>query len=355
MADAQEKTEQPTAKRKREAKEKGSSPKSQELISAMSIVALLFMCVKHGPKIVRWMKFQIREGCSCDISHIDNVQTFSAFVNGKIWSYMAITAPVFAVLCLAGVVTKSVISMPTLSFGAIKPNLNLLNFSKNISQMFSMSSLVKVGLSIVKIIFMGTLAFFFIRNKAQEITAFQWAWHSDILRVIGSLIYSLGVRLCIGLIIIGLIDFIYQKWKWNKDMMMSKQEVKDERRAAEGSPEAKKAQKKRQYEIAARRMMQEVPKADVVLVNPTHVAVALKYDGETMAAPVVVAKGADNLCEKIKDIARAYGVPIIRRPALARTIYQRVEVDQPIPDSLFAAVAEVLALVHRLRHAPGPR
>jgi flagellar biosynthetic protein FlhB len=131
---------------------------------------------------------------------------------------------------------------------------------------------------------------------------------------------------------------------------MTRQEVKDEHKEVEGAPESKSRIRRVQYGIALKRMMQEVPKASVVLVNPTHVAVALRYDAKTMGVPVVVAKGADHLAEKIREIARAYGVPIVRRPELARTIYSTVDIGGSIPEALYVAVAEVLAMIYRLRH-----
>ena len=132
---------------------------------------------------------------------------------------------------------------------------------------------------------------------------------------------------------------------------MTKQEVKEEQRDTEGAPEIKSKHRQKQYQAAMQRMLQDVPTANIVLVNPTHVAVALRYEPETMQTPIVVAKGGDHLCEKIKDIARAYGVPIIRRPALARNLFSTVELNEPIPDDLYIAVAEVLALVYRLKHS----
>jgi len=133
-------------------------------------------------------------------------------------------------------------------------------------------------------------------------------------------------------------------------LKMTRQEVKEERKQTEGSPEVKRRLRQKQFEMSLKRMMQEVPKANVVLVNPTHVAVALRYEAKTMEAPIMVAKGADHLAEKIKEIAQAYGVPIVRKPELARTIYSTVKLGGPIPETLYIAVAEVLALIYRLRH-----
>jgi flagellar biosynthetic protein FlhB len=154
----------------------------------------------------------------------------------------------------------------------------------------------------------------------------------------------------VALLVIAAIDVFFQKWKYTQDLKMTKQEVKQERKDTDGSPEVKSRIRRIQIEMARQRMLQEVPKASVVLVNPTHVAVALRYDSKTMDAPIMVAKGADHLAEKIREIARAYGVPIVRKPELARTIYSTVKPGDVIPQTLYAAVAEVLARIYRLRH-----
>ena len=163
------------------------------------------------------------------------------------------------------------------------------------------------------------------------------------------MILGLMIRVCLALLVIGIGDVLFQKWKYTKDLKMTKQEVKEERKQTEGAPEVKSRIRRIQIEMAMKRMLQEVPKANVVLVNPTHVAVALRYEAKTMEAPVLVAKGADHLSEKIREIARAYGVPILRRPELARTIYATVEPGSTIPETLYVAVAEVLAMIYRLR------
>lgn len=158
------------------------------------------------------------------------------------------------------------------------------------------------------------------------------------------------IRICIALLVIGIADTIYQKWKYIDGLKMTRQEIKQEHKDMDGSPEVKSRIRRIQIQMAMKRMLQDVPKASVVLVNPTHVAVALRYETKTMESPVVVAKGADHLAEKIREIARAYGVPIIRRPELARALYSTVEPGNPIPENLYVAVAQVLALIYRLRH-----
>jgi flagellar biosynthetic protein FlhB len=167
--------------------------------------------------------------------------------------------------------------------------------------------------------------------------------------LLGNLIFDLGVRIAAAYMIIAFADLIYQRRRFRKDMMMTKQEVKDEYKNSEGNPEIKGAQKKRMMQASQRRMMQNLPKADVVITNPTHYAVAIKYDAEEADAPVVVAKGADYLAQKIKDIARENNVEIVENKPLARMLYANVEVGELVPPELYKAVAEVLAYVYHLK------
>jgi flagellar biosynthetic protein FlhB len=203
----------------------------------------------------------------------------------------------------------------------------------------------------LKLLVLSLIMWMYLRSKLETLATLRWAWSVQIMTVIGQLILGLMIRVGIVLMVIALADAYYQKWKHIEDLKMTKQDVKRENRDKLGSPEVKGKLRSIQYQMALRRITEEVPKASVVLVNPTHVAVALRYESEEMSAPVVLAKGADHLAEKIREIARAYGVPVIRRPELARALYSTVKIGDVIPDSLYVAVAEVLALIHRLRHS----
>jgi len=311
-------TEKPTQKRLQKARQQGSVPTSQEVLSAVTLIALTVITIAMGPKVADWA--------------------------------LMIMAPFFIALMAAGVAAGIAISGKNFSVQALRWKFNPLNPTSGLKKLLSLSSTVKLGISVVKIIFIGGIVYLYLHNKIESLATFQWVPTSQMLGVIGALILGVLIRICIGLLIIGLIDLIYQKWKYTDELKMTKQEIKDERRAADTAPEVKRHLRQKQFEFAMRRMLQDVPKASVVLVNPTHVAVALQYEADTMPAPVVIAKGGDYVCEKIKEVARAYGVPIIRRPALARNLYATVEIGQIIPDALFAAVAEVLALIYRLRH-----
>ena len=229
------------------------------------------------------------------------------------------------------------------------PSSNFLNPSSAIASLFSVQSAVKSLFSVVKLAFISVIVYYYLRNRLEDIVALRWAWSTELVTGIMGMIYGILLRVSIGMMIIGLADLLYQKWKYIDDLKMTKQEIKDEHRNMEGPPEVMRRIRQKQFEIAMQRMLQDVPTANVVVVNPDHVAVALKYDPETMGSPIVVAKGADHMCEKIKEIARSYGVPILRRPPLARELYATVDLGRAIPETLFVAVAEILALVMRLR------
>ncbi len=345
----EERTEKPTPKRLSDAKKKGSVPQSQDMTSAVSLIVLATVTFFMGPRVVGWSMGLMREAFSCNHMYMSNPEAVIGYVQDKFFSALVVMAPFFGVLMVTGIATHICISGWNFSTETLQWKFSQINPISGFKKLFSVQSLVKLGLSVLKMMFVGIIAYDYVRTKIVEMALYQWTWGMGILTSIAKLILGVIIRLCVAILIIGIIDLVYQKWQYIKNLMMTKKEVKDEMRNSEGPPEVKKKIRQKQFEAALRRMMQEVPKADVVLVNPDHVAVALKYDPGTMHAPTVVAKGGDNVCEKIKEIARAYGVPIIRRPALARTLFGSVKLGEEIPDALFVAVAEVLALVHRLR------
>ena len=354
MADIpkEERTEQPTAKRLKDARERGNVPISQEMLSAVTLIVLTAITALKGPSVARWAMDEIRQGFSCE-QHLNmsNPHIFVSYMNTKIVDCFFIMTPFFLALMISGVTTCLVISGRTFSPKALKLKFDAINPMNGLKNIFSSSSLVKFILSIIKVVFVSLIVYSYLHDKLNSLATFQWVSSEQMLGAISGLVLGVLKRLCLAIFIIGIIDLIYQKWKFIERLKMTKKEVKDEQRDADTPPEVKKRIRLKQYEVFMRRMLQEVPKANVVLVNPTHVAVALRYDPEIMNAPVVVAKGGDHLCEKIKDIARAYGVPIIRRPTLARTLFSTIELGGIVPDELFVAVAEILALVYRLRQS----
>ncbi len=215
--------------------------------------------------------------------------------------------------------------------------------------MFSLSKVMELFKSIVKVVLIGAVIFFTIKDEWVYLFRFYEMPLNQALEVIGSIVINTGLKIAFIYLLVGFADLFYQRYKFKKDIKMTKQEVKDEFKNAEGDPQIKGKIRAKMREASQRRMMQSVPQADVVITNPTHFAVAVKYDASAGAAPIVLAKGADYVAQKIKEIARESHVEIVENKPLARMLYANVEVGQEIPPELYQAVAEVLAMVYKMQ------
>ena len=345
-----EKTHYPTIRKLQKARDRGHLPQSQELTSVVTLLVLIAMVALLGPSLTKWFLVQIRYGMSCEHVVFASTESFVAFINGKTADLILVTLPLLAALFVGAVLAGVAISGLNFSPGAIELKFDQLNPVAGFAKLVNARSMVKLLASILKLLCVSLIVWFYIKSRLDVFAALRWAWSIQILAAIARIILGLLIRVGVVLLVIGIADAIYQKWKYIHDLKMTRQEAKQDLKDTEGSPEVKGRIRRLQIEMASRRMLQEVPKASVVLVNPTHVAVALRYEAKRMDAPVMVAKGADHLAERIREIARAYGVPIVRRPELARTIYSTVKPGDVIPQILYAAVAEVLAMIYRLRH-----
>ncbi|MHC4365601.1 MAG: flagellar biosynthesis protein FlhB [Planctomycetota bacterium] len=352
MADkpAAEKTEQPTARKLAKARQQGQVPQSQELASLVSILALTIIVTLLAPSLVHWFTTQMKLGMSCELAPFADSKAFMNFMGAKVIDSIILICPILATLFAAAVLAGIAVSGPNLAPQAVKLKFSQINPVAGLEKLVNAKSIVGLITSILKLIFVAVIVWWYLYSRLDTLATLRWAWSSQMLAIIAKIILGLLIRVCIALLVIAIADVFYQKWKYIEDLKMTRQEVKEERKQTEGSPEVRRRVRRIQFEMSMKRMLQEVPKANVVLVNPTHVAVALRYDAKNMEAPVMVAKGADHLAEKIREVARAYGVPIVRRPELARTIYSTVELGRPIPQILYVAVAEVLAMIYRLRH-----
>lgn len=347
---AAERTEQPTQRKLDKAREKGQLAQSQELPAVVSIIVLMMVLTLTASSLMHWFITEIKAGMSGQIDFFVDNKSFIEYFNAKMLSTIVVSLPSLAALLIGSVLSCIVVSGLNFAPEAIKLKFDEINPVKGFSRLFDVNSLVKLGISIAKIIIISVVVWFYLRSKIEEIAVIRWSYSEGILATISKMVLGMLIRVCLALLIIAMIDVLFQKWKYISDMKMTKQEVKQERKDTEGSPELKSRIRQIQMAMARKRMLKEIPKANVILVNPTHFAVALRYDSKTMDAPILVAKGADHIAEKIREIGRAYGVPIIRRPELTRTIYSTVKPGQAIPDSLYTAVAEVLAMIYRLRH-----
>ena len=347
---AAERTEQPTPKRLEKARAKGQVPQSEELTSIVTILVLVAAIALLRSNLMQWMQAEISDGMSCRSSVFADTQTFLAFVHEKTVGILLVMTPILAAMTVASVATCIGVGGLNFAPSAIEFKFSQLNPISGFGKLVNGRSLVRLVTSILKLVLVAMIAWYYLWDKLPVLASLRWAWSGQMLAAIAQIILGLMIRMGLALLVVALADVFYQKWKYTHDLKMTRQEVKQERKESEGSPEVKGRIRRIQYETAARRMLQEVPKATVVLVNPTHVAVALRYEAKAMDAPVMVAKGADELAERIREIARAHGVPIVSRPELARTIYATVKPGQPVPENLYVAVAEVLALIYRLRH-----
>lgn len=346
---AQEKTEEPTAKKLDDTRKKGQIARSRELSTTLVLVASAIAFLMMGKMIavalfdVTQRMFKLSRDETYDLNHM-----FQA------WGYAfeAISFPVLLymiIALLAGVYGSIALGGYNFAWKSAAPQAKKMNPLAGLKRMFGVNGLVELLKALAKFIVVagtayGALVFFqdealhldmelYPRNLFHALELLGWAF----------------LMMCCALIPIAVFDVPYQSHKHNEQMKMTKEEVKDERKNSEGDPQVKSRIRKLQYQAAANRMMQEVPKADVVVTNPTHFSVALKYDQDGTTAPILVAKGADELAMHIRKIAGAHGVPIVSSPPLARAIFHTTEADQQIPEKLFLAVAQVLAYVYQIK------
>jgi len=346
-----ERTEQPTPRRLSKAREGGQIPQSQELGTAFTLLAMLAALVTLGPNLFHWCKTKLEQGLSPagSDSAFSDTQAFLHLVHENTIDVLVVLLPILAILSAGGVLAGAVMGGLTFSPGAIGLRWDAVNPANALGKLLSKQSLVHLLISIVKLVFVSLIVWVYLKDQLEAFASLRWAWSMQIMTAIGGILLGLCIRVGLAVLIIGLIDAFYQKWNYIQELKMTREEVRQERKDMEGAPEVKARIRRVQIQMSLKRLRHDVPKASVILVNPTHVAVALRYDAKTMEAPVLLAKGADHMAQRIIQIGRSYGIPIVQRPPLARAIFAAVKPGQPIPEALYMAVAEVLAMIYRLR------
>jgi len=347
--DLGERSEDATPKRKLESRQEGQVAKSVDLSGAV-LLALTTIAVAAA---AAWMLDSgrvVMEQVLSSLATPDAVDMGS--VGGIAWSVGAagvrIVTPVIAVAWLAALLSQVGQVGWLFAPKAIMPKANKLNPMAGAKKIFGLSGLVKAGMDSLKVLVVVLVAVFTIYQYGDRILVLPYLAMTECLATTGTLMLDLAIRLLVVLIVLGIIDFAYQRWKHREDMKMTKQQVKDEMKQSEGDPEVKRRRLRMQQQIAMQRIQAAVPRADVIVTNPEHLAVAIQYDAETMRAPRVIAKGADYLAQRIRQIGMRHGIPIVERKPLARALYAEVAVGQEVPPDYYAAVAEVLAYVYRL-------
>lgn len=345
------KTEQPTGKRLTEARNKGSVAFSPDLNTAISLLFSFILWYALGMNtynsLYKTMKLSLVNLVWQDVT-TDSIVNITL---SHVYVLMKILAPFLGGLLLIGLATSYLQIGFMFNFGLLKPNLSKLNVMSGIKNLFSTKSFVKLISSVLKLIIVGGVSFFYIRKEfnCTDIMDTIDINLSAILVTNVKLMFGLALRVSAALLILAVLDLFYQKWQYKRNLRMTKEEVKEERKQMDGDPLIKSKIRSIQRQMAMKRMMSAIPKADVVITNPSHFAVVLKYDGSAMKAPMVVAKGVDLIAKRIKEIARRHKVPLVEDKPLAQTLYKTVEIGREIPHKLYYAVAKVLSYVYQLK------
>jgi flagellar biosynthetic protein FlhB len=346
----QEKTEKATSKKREEARNKGQVAISREVSSAMVLLASLGFFYFAGS----WMFWNLAEVIArvfenvgtLRFNTIDDASIFSMEVLNRL---LAILIPFLLPLAVLGFAVNVVQVGLKFSTEAISPKFSKLNPISGMKRFVSLKSLVELVKSVLKLVFIGTIAYLLVKGDLKSFPLLVHQEVGQILVFIARVSLKICFFVCLAMIILSILDFLYQRWQHEQDLKMTKQEVKDEQKQTHGDPKVKSRIRSLQLEMARRRMMEAVPEADVVITNPTHFAIALKFKAEEMAAPRVLAKGAGHVAQRIKEIAAEHQVPVVEDKPLAQALYKMVELGDYIPAELYRAVAEVLAYVYRLK------
>ena len=350
-----EKTEEPTSKKKSDTRKEGKVPKSKEMSSGVQLIAL-FLLLKFwiGHMGTNFMELfdQIYEKMPAYTTYWGGRIVFSDYrilLNGVIGKLLLQLLPFF----LVGMVLSVGINLMQFKFKIttkpLRPKFSKLNPVSGVKKLFSKEKLIELLKSVAKIILIMAIVYNTIKDDWVYLVNFYQMPLTQAIEAIGNIVINMGLRISLVFMVIAFADLFYERWKFKEDIKMTKQEVKDEYKNAEGDPQIKGKIRQKMREASQRRMMQDVPKADVVITNPTHLAVAIRYDANEGSAPKVLAKGADFVAQKIKEVARENNVEIVENKPLARMLYANVDVGQEIPPELYQSVAEVLALVYKMQ------
>ncbi len=346
MADDQEKTEEPTSKKIEDARKEGNVPKSQDTSSFITLVVAIFTFLSLFPFMQRHL-----------VGLYHYYQSFIGvdFTKNMVLEISVITFReiIFVVMPLAIAVAISGLLAGFLQFGflfsskPLVPDLKKIDPIKGLKNLFSIKKLIETVKVVLKVTLVLLLAYYFLTGFTKELPGVVYLPIFDQLSWLKGKAMILGSAMLVLFFFLALFDLFFVRYNYFKDLRMSKQEIKDEYKQMEGDPQIKARIRKIQMEMSKKRMMQEIPNADVIITNPTHFAVALRYDKEKDNAPIVLAKGMDHLALKIKEIARKSGVQIVENPPLARELYKKCELNDRIPETLYKAVAEVLAFIYK--------
>ena len=344
-----DKTEAPTPRRRQEARDQGNIARSPDLTAAVLILGAMLLLNAYGPGLVMALRSVLEETLgAASFTAFDAGDTLSRVLRATMMVGAAMAPLLIGVAVLAILVNILQVGL-VLSGKGLKPNLAALSPAKGLGRIFGKGNgPVQFGLNALKMVAMAFAGYSAVRDRMGQIVTVQQLEFVQIFGLGAEIIYDIGIRIGVVLLVLAILDYAYKKWKIEQELKMSKQEVKYEMRRMEGDPQIKGRRRQIAMHAAQQRMKKDVPTADVVVTNPTEFAVALKYEHGTMHAPRVVAKGQGLMAQRIREIAIAHGVPILERKPLARALFKLCEVGHEIPEDFYSAVAEILAYVYEL-------
>jgi len=347
--DGSEKSEEPTDKKIRESREKGQIPRSKELTTVLMTLGAALFLLFYGAQMIHDFQVLATRGLSFDRELAYDELKMWHLIEALLVQGILIITPFLLIMALIAMISPLLLGGWSFSAKAMAPKFSKLNPVSGIKRMFSVKALLELLKALAKFTLVIFIATFFLYSIFGEVLGLGIEPLKFALAHAGSIIIQAFIFVSLSLIVIASIDVPFQVWDHNRQLKMTKQEVKEEYKQQEGNPEVKGRIRQIQREMSQQRMMQKVPEADVIVTNPTHFAVALKYAPDDMQEPVVVAMGVDFLASQIRTIAQEHNIPIVEAPPLARALYYNAEIDQAIPYDLFKAVAAVLAYVYQLK------
>ena len=346
---SQEKTEEPTERRLEDSRKKGQTARSKELNTLLSLMAAAIGMVFLGQYLITDLHEMMTQGLGFEPSRIRNTDQMFEVIRSQAALGLSAILPLLALLVFAAFLGPVALGGMVFSLESLAPKLEKLSPIKGLGRMFGVQSLMELIKALSKFLLVGSTAILIISSSINTIVGLGFMSIFSALANAGDLLLWAFIGFSAVLILVAAIDVPFQLWNHNKQLKMTLQEVKDEMKESDGRPEVKSQIRRMQRQLSEQRMMDSVPMADVIITNPTHYAVALKYDQEGIGAPRVVAKGQDFMAQKIREVAQANNVPIFEAPPLARALHGMVEIGHEIPGDLFKAVAQVLAYIFQLK------
>ena len=348
-ADGQEKTESASSRKRAQARKDGQIPRSQDLNASISLLLAMVLLWAFGGGLMQWWGVAtiavLSGGSGGNPVRVDGLSEMLGWLSA---GSVRVVVPFVLLMVAVGVGVTAAQSGVTLGVKGLIPKPSKLNPWSGLKNIVNLRAGVRLGMSLGKLVVLAGIAGILVYLDLEKLLVLGELAPQAAFAAAAGLVLQLGLILASLLVLLAAVDYLYQRWQHEQDLKMTKEEARQEAKAMDGDPKIKQRRQQIARQLAMQRMAADVPTADVILTNPTHLSIALKYDPSTMQAPVVVAKGADHMALQIRRIAARHGVPVVERKPLARAIYPAVEVGQTIPHEHFAAVAEVLAYVYRL-------